>query len=145
MTERIFVDSNVLIYSRDLAVPKKQLRAREWMEYLWNSRRGRLSFQVLNEFYVTVTRKLRPGLKKVDARKDVRDLLAWKPAAIEETVSIRSWDLQDRYALSFWDSLIVGAAELQGCRYILTEDLNEGQEFFNIRIISPFLRTPQDL
>ncbi len=145
MTEKVFVDSNVLIYSKDLAVSKKHTQAFEWMEYLWNSRQGRLSFQVLNEFYVAVTRKLKPGLKKELAREEVRDFLAWNPVAIDESILIRSWAVEDRYALSSWDSLIVAAAELQGCRYILTEDLQDGQELFGIRIINPFLRSPQSL
>ncbi len=145
MTEKIFVDSNVLIYSRDLAAPKKQVRALEWMEYLWNSRQGRLSFQVLNEFYITVTKKLKPGLKKEPAREEIRDFLAWNPIVIDESILIRAWAVEDRYALSSWDSLIVAAAEIQRCRYLLTEDLRDGQELFDIKVINPFLRSPESL
>ena len=82
-TGAVFVDSNVLIYGRDISHPDKQRRASAWMAELWRSKRGRLSFQVLTEFYVNVTRKLRPGLDGEAARQDVRALLTWKPIGLD--------------------------------------------------------------
>ena len=75
----VFVDTNVLVYARDASERDKQRRASAWMAHLWRTGSGRLSVQVLQEYYVTVTRKLQPGLPKKDARADVQDLLAWKP------------------------------------------------------------------
>ena len=79
MSENIFVDTNVLVYSRDLSEPAKQPQALAWMNHLWTTRTGRTGFQVLQEFYVTVTQKLVPGLDQETAREDVRSLLAWGP------------------------------------------------------------------
>jgi predicted nucleic acid-binding protein len=145
MTGTIFVDSNVLVYSRDLAEPQKQSAALEWMNFLWDSQLGRLSVQVLNEFYVTVTVKLKPGMPKKDAREEIRDLLSWDPIGVDSSVLVKSWDIQDKYSLSFWDSLIVASALLQNCKYILSEDFNHEQIFFGTMVINPILKTPREI
>jgi predicted nucleic acid-binding protein len=145
MTEKIFVDSNVLVYCRDSAVARKQVAALNWMRHLWQTQRGRISVQVLNEFYLTVTAKLRPGMTKKEAREEVRDLLSWQPLPVHPAVLVRSWDAQNKYELSFWDSMIVASAELQECKYILSEDFNEGQEFFGAKVVNPFVLTPGDI
>lgn len=144
MTAPIFVDSNVLVYARDGADVLKQTHAMRWMDVLWRSRRGRLSSQVLSEFYVNVTRKLKPGLDRDLARGDVLALSEWRPVAIDHDVFEHAWHLQDRYGLSFWDALIVGAAQVSGCPYVLTEDLQDGQDLGGVRVISPFLHRPDD-
>ena len=145
MTAPVFVDTNILVYSRDSRVKAKQKRAEEWLDFLWESRRGRLSLQVLQEYYTTVTRKLKPGLAPEEARDDVRALFHWlspvDPVALMES----AWDLQERHSLSFWDSLIVGAAENLGCAYVLTEDLPTGQDLDGIEVVNPFERSPSDL
>jgi predicted nucleic acid-binding protein len=74
--ETWFVDTNVLVYARDASEGAKQVSAQRWLEYLWRSRRGRLSHQVLDEYYVLVTEKLKPGLDREQARADVRNLMA---------------------------------------------------------------------
>ena len=78
----VFVDTNVLVYARVTSDPGKHRTALDWMTGLWESGTGRLSIQVLQEYYVTVTRKLRPALSRIAARADVRDLLAWDPVPI---------------------------------------------------------------
>jgi len=80
MTAPVFVDTNVLVYSRDARDVAKHQRAREWVEFLWDTNRGRVSRQVLHEYYVTVTRKLRPGLLTEEARSGVRTLFNWLTA-----------------------------------------------------------------
>ena len=137
----VFVDTNVLVYARDASDPEKQATARGWMEHLWTSAAGRLSVQVLQEFYVTVTRKLRPGLATEEARADVRDLGAWRPIRIDEAIVEAAWRVEDRMRLSFWDSLIVAAAQTAGCGTLLTEDLQHDLEIDGLRIADPF-RTP---
>ena len=145
MTAPVFVDTNVLVYSRDARDALKQGRAREWLEFLWEARRGRISRQVLQEYYVTVTRKLSPGLGTDDARSDVRALFHWLHA-IDPTVIIESaWAFQDRCQLSFWDALILGAAQAMGCGTVLSEDLPTGQVLEGIRIVSPFKTRPAEL
>ena len=143
MTDRIFVDTNVLVYSRDLSEPLKQKQAMAWMSHLWNGKNGRLSFQVLNEFYVTVTHKLQPGMDPHSAREDVRFLLAWQPISVEGRVVEGAWHILDHYQLSYWDALIVSAAQLIDCRYLLTEDLQENQKIGNVEIINPFNTPPE--
>lgn len=140
----VFVDTNVLVYARDLSAGEKHRQARTWLTHLWQTRRGRLSYQVLHEYYSVVTRKLRPGLSQGDARSDVRDLFAWQPAWPNGDVLEMAWGIEDRYGLAFWDALIVAAAQASGCRYLLTEDLQHRQELDGLTVISPFLATPAD-
>ena len=137
----VFADTNLLVYARDASDPEKHATARAWMEHLWTSASGRLSVQVLQEYYVTVTRKLRPGLLREEARADVRDLAAWQPVRIDEPIVVTAWTLEDRYGLSFWDSLIVAAAQAAGCGTLLTEDLQHDLVIDGLRVADPF-RTP---
>ncbi len=139
----LFVDSNVLVYARDTTDPVKHDRAQEWMRHLWETGTGRLSVQVLQEFYVTTTRKLRPGLSPHEARADVRDLLAWRPVAIGPMGLESAWSIEERFGLSFWDSLIVAAAQMADCDVLLTEDLQHGSELDGLRVVDPF-QTPVD-
>lgn len=140
MTAPVFVDSNVLLYAVDDADPHKQRVARDWRAELWTSRLGRVSFQVLNEFYVNALR-LKPAASD-QARAEVRDLLAWIPVVVDAAVMERGWKLQDRYQLSFWDSLIVAAARSASCGFLLTEDLQNGQKLDGVEVVNPFLRSP---
>jgi len=139
----VFVDTNVLIYALDKADPRKHQAARVWRAELWRSGRGRISYQVLQEFYVKVTQK-RPGMR-VQARAEVRDLMAWRPVAVDSLLLEDGWRIQDRYQLSFWDALIVAAARSASCRYLLTEDLQADQELDEIIVVNPFLRGPDEL
>ena len=145
MADKVFVDTNVLVYARDASEPEKQHKASAWMAYLWTNRNGRLSFQVLQEFYVTVTQKLDPGLNKQDAREDIRSLQSWGPIIVNERVVEKAWVIQDRYQLSWWDSLIVGAAQAGNCKYVLTEDLNEDQRFGDLIVVNPFNTLPESV
>lgn len=143
MNAPIFVDTNVLIYALDEADLKKQEAARAWRAELWKSRRGRISYQVLQEFYVKVTHKW-PRAQPA-ARAEVRDLLAWQPVAVDDGLLDRAWTIQDRYQLSFWDALIVAAARSASCRYLLTEDLQAGQDLDGVMVINPFRCDPDAL
>ena len=142
MSDKIFVDTNILVYSRDTTEPEKQQQAMAWMAKLWTSRTGRLSYQVLQEFYATVTQKLTPGLDPQNAREDVRSLMAWDPIPVNDPVIEGAWLIQDRYKLSWWDALIVSAAQIGDCRFLLTEDLQEDQKIGHLRIINPFHHAP---
>lgn len=145
MTDLVFVDTNVLVYARDATYPRKQERAARWMKRLWHDRTGRLSYQVLQEFYTTVTVKLRPGLTPKAARREVRTLTSWNPIVIDQSVLERAWTVQDRHRLSWWDALIVGAAQLSGCRSLLTEDLQDGQRLGDVTVVNPFRHGLEDL
>jgi len=145
MAGPIFVDTNILVYALDAAAGEKQVRAREWMTLAWRTGRGRVSIQVLQELYVTLTRKLRPGLTPPEARGEVRALLPWQPISVDSSVLESAWNLQDRFALSWWDALIVGAAQAMRCRYLLTEDLQDGQDLDGLLVVNPFRHTPDSL
>ena len=142
MSGTVFVDTNVLVYVRDRTDDDKQRRAAEWVAALWETRLGRLSVQVLQEYYVTLTMKLKPARTTEEVREDVIALHAWRPAAIDLDTIERAWDLQDRFAFSWWDSLIVAAAVGMRCRYLLSEDLQDGQVVDGLTIVSPFTRRP---
>jgi predicted nucleic acid-binding protein len=141
MTGPVFVDTNVFLYVFDPADISKQNAARAWREELWKNRTGRISYQVLQEFYVKATKKWPES--RYEIRVEVNDLFAWQPVTIDADILDRGWKLQDRYRLSFWDALIVAAAAAAGCRYLLTEDLQNGQELDGVLVINPFLTSPQ--
>jgi predicted nucleic acid-binding protein len=143
MPATVFVDTNVLLYALDRTNPMKQQVARAWREELWRSRRGRISFQVLQEFYVNVMQK--SPASRDEARSEVRDLLAWQPATVDSAILDRAWKIQDRYRLSFWDALIVAAAISLACRYLLTEDLQADQNLDGVIVVNPFLTDPSSL
>ena len=142
MTERLFVDTNVLLYHWDGTEPAKQRRASEWLSALWGGRNGRLSIQVLTEFYVIATQKLRPALEPETAQRYVRTLFEWEPVTLTEPVLEAAWHVQGRYQLSWWDALIVAAAQRTGCRTLLSEDFQEGQQFEQLTVANPFHASP---
>ena len=148
MTAPVFVDTNVLVYRHDSTDPVKQARAEAWCELVWRLRLGRISFQVLQELYATLTRKLVPQFDVQEARALVRDLTAWQPVAADLALLERAWRLEARYSLSWWDALIVAAAQAGGRRALLTEDLQHGQMLGAVRVIDPFAspeRPPAEL
>ncbi len=139
----VFVDTNVLVYVRDRTDGEKQRRAAEWMAALWDSRRGRLSVQVVQEYYVTLTGKLDPPRSVEEAREDVLSLQAWEPIVIDSGLLEDGWDFQERFGLSWWDALIVAAAHRSGSRWLLTEDLQDGQDILGLTVVNPFSHTPE--
>jgi predicted nucleic acid-binding protein len=137
-----FVDTNVLVYARDVSESEKQSQAAAWMNALWASGHGRTSMQVLGEYYVTVTRKLSPGLDPSVAKSDVLDLLAWEPALIDANTVLTAWTIEERFGLSWWDSLVVASATHSGCGRLLSEDLRDGQDLDGVLVVNPFRTAP---
>jgi predicted nucleic acid-binding protein len=138
MIAPVFVDTNILVYARDASEAVKQQAAAEWMEELWRDQSGRLSSQILSEFYVTVTRKLSPGLTPDEAWDDIEALFSWRPLPVDVAVLKRGHDVERRFGLSWWDSLVVAAAQLQGCALLLTEDLRDGADYAGVVACNPF-------
>jgi predicted nucleic acid-binding protein len=143
MNGLVFVDSNVLIYAVDRSDPKKHAAARLWRSELWNSGRGRISFQVLQEFYANVDRKW-PAAREL-VRAEIRNLMTWQPVAVDVAIFEDAWRIQKRYKISFWDSLIVAAAKVASCRYLLTEDLQDGQEMDGVKVVNPFQLSSREI
>jgi len=100
MTALVFVDTNIFVHRHDRSDPARQARAEEWIAHLARSRTGRLSFQVLQEFYVTLTGKARIGFDPAEAREIVRELAVWQPVAIELGILERAWHIQDGHSVS---------------------------------------------
>lgn len=139
MNDNIFVDTSILLYSRDATEPEKQPIASAWLAELWDKRSGRLSVQVLNEYFVSVTQKLNPGLSAEEAWDDVEALAAWNPVQLDMTILNRTFAVMRRYSLSWWDSMIIASAEAAGCTRVLSEDLPHGAAYFGVIIENPFI------
>lgn len=105
---------------------------------MWRDQSDRTSMQVISELYVTLTRKLRPGMDADSAWDDCEALLAWDPQPIDREVTLRAREIETRYRLGWWDSLIVAAAQLQECDALLTDDLQDGMRFGPVEVVSPF-------
>jgi predicted nucleic acid-binding protein len=137
MNGKTFVDTNVLIYAHDVDGKEKHDTARSVLRDLWNERNGVLSAQVLQEFYVNVTRKIPRPLSKESARLVVSSYAVW---CIDTTPGeiFTAFQIEDASKIGFWDALIVAAALKGGATRILSEDLNPGQTIAGIRIENPF-------
>lgn len=138
MTALVFVDTNIFVYAHQADERMRQPLAMKWLERLWIEQNGRTSVQVLNEYYVTLTRKVKPALDPSDAWNEIRDLLVWNPRPTDPEVLLRAREIEERYRLSWWDSLIVAAAQLQGCGLLLTEDLQDRAVYGNVTVCDPF-------
>jgi predicted nucleic acid-binding protein len=136
MTGPCFVDANVIVYALDRRDPRKHRVASDWLEVLWRDRLGRTSTQVISEAYATCTRKL--NIAPQTAWDEVERFFAWNPWTVDEHVLRRARDNEQRYRLSWWDGLIVAAAQLQDCALLLTEDLQDGAVLGTVTVRSPF-------
>jgi len=134
--EPSFVDTNVLIYSIDEANPAKQRAARAALRVLWESGSGRLSWQVLNEFYYNATRKIGAPAKAV--RNVVQLYSVWQRAEFDFSTVRRAWHWVDQANLGYWDALILASAESSECRWLLSEDFQDGRRYGSIQVVNPF-------
>ncbi len=139
MTGKVFVDSNILIYSHDSDAGTKQLRAAEKLRDLWTSGSGRLSTQVLQEFYVNATQKIKKPLTRSLAREIIRNYDLWIESPMMTPTIIRGSEIAETWKISFWDGMILAAAEQAGARELLSEDFRHGQVIAGIQIVNPFL------
>lgn len=133
-----FVDTNILVYAHDATASEKHLQAKALIQNLWNSGNGCVSVQVLQEFYVTVTQKVRQPLKSEIAAQIVEALSFWRVYTPDARDVLGAIELQQRYQLSFWDAMIVYSAAQLGCPTLWSEDLNLGQIYAGVRVLNPF-------
>src|SRR5262245_12172968 len=136
MTAPCFVDASVFLHARDPRDPVRQARAAEWIDWLWQQRAGRTSVQVLAEFYAATTRQL--GLDPDLAWDEVKRYLAWTPLPTDEALLRGAREIERRYKLSWWDSMVVAAAQLQDCAVIASDDLPDGMSFGALTVRNPF-------
>jgi predicted nucleic acid-binding protein len=141
MNDKTFVDTNVLIYAHDIDAGAKHEIAKRIMRELWSERAGLLSTQVLQEFYVNVTRKIASPLSKVSARTVTNSYASW---CIENTlVDISTaFRIEDESQIGFWDALIIASASKGGAMRLVSEDLNSGQTVMGVLIDNPFAGIP---
>ena len=136
-----FVDTNVLIYAEDLDAEDKHEIARDLVIDLWTRQDGVLSVQVLQEFYVNVTRKLKKPLNSAKALSIVEEYLSWTVVENTGALLVEAVKLQQKAQLSFWDSLVVQAAIESGCDRLYSEHMNAGQRFGSVVVVNPFVRS----
>ena len=141
----VFVDTNVLLYAVDDTDLDKQRRCRDWLTVCWQRRCGRMSTQVLNEFYANARKRFASAISAGDARAEVRRYQRWKPWVIDHATIETAWAAESRYQLNYWDALMVAAAQHMGCTLLLTEDLQHDQAIDQLRIVNPFLLGPEIL
>ena len=139
MSGKFFVDTNILIYAHDLDAGQKNKISRDIIRNLWENRLGVISTQVLQEFYVNVTRKIENPLKKSQARGVIESYLAWPVELNDVRTVLSASEIEERHMLSFWDAMIIASARRANAEKIITEDLNHGQQIEGILIDNPFV------
>lgn len=139
MSDRVFVDSNILIYAHDLDAGRKREVASSLLRGLWEDQTGVISTQVLQEFYVNVTRKIVKSIAPSKARGILSAYSAWQVEIIRSADILQASEMQERHQLSFWDAMIVVAATKGGAEVLVTEDLNPGQTIESVRVSNPFI------
>ncbi|NJD54957.1 MAG: PIN domain-containing protein [Nitrospirae bacterium] len=135
----VFVDTHIIVYAYDVSAGKKHDMAVELMEDLWSSGRGVISTQVLQELFVTITKKLGKPLDIVTAKEIVKDLLKWKTIIVDGDIILEAIDSQKEYGYSFWDSVIIASALEGGAATLLSEDLSDRRQVKGITIRNPFI------
>jgi predicted nucleic acid-binding protein len=142
MSARVFVDTNILVYAHDSAAGIKHTLAKSLVSELWESRDAAISTQVLQEFYVTVRKKV---LRVEDAKQAKRWLshyLNWNTIVNDGASVLRAVEIEQRYQLSFWDAMIVQAAQESGATLLYSEDLNHSQVLAGVRVHNPLVESP---
>ena len=139
MSDKTFLDTNILVYAHDASAGKKHELAAELVSNLWDSTDGVISVQVIQEFYVTVTRKVSNRVGSKIATRWVSNYLNWSVMQNDGNAVLRAIEIESRYQVSFWDALIIQSAEAAGVDRLLTEDLNSGQKYGNVLVENPFI------
>jgi predicted nucleic acid-binding protein len=137
--DRQFVDTDVLVYAYDVTAGDKHSRARALVEELWETRQGCLSVQVLQEFFVTTTRKIPKPLEVPAAARIIDDLAHWHVHAPGAADVLAAIDIHQRTGASFWHAMILRSAKELDCQTLHSEDLNPGQDYDGIQVRNPFL------
>ena len=145
MTERVFVDTNVVVYAADPAAPRKQRRAAVVMEQVFASPLATISTQVMQEFYAVATRGSRPRMKHDVAEEVVRDLSTLRVVLLDAQSVLRAVERSGSRSISIWDALIVQSAVESACTVLLTEDLTHGEEIDGVRVVDPFQGDEQEV
>lgn len=136
---KVFIDTNILIYANDTSAGAKYEIAKEILVNLWNSGLGVLSTQVLQEFFVNITKKIPKPIKVDDAKDIVNDLLKWDVVINDGDCILEAIEIHKKHKYSFWDAMIVVSAVRGRCVILLSEDFSDKQTFNRTKIRNPFL------
>jgi predicted nucleic acid-binding protein len=139
MSDRCFVDTNILMYAHDAAAGAKHVRAKALLEDLWRTRSGVISTQVLQELCVNLRRKAARPLDPRAIREIVTDYLTWQVVVNTGGSVLEALEIEGRYEVSFWDALVLQAAESSGAAVLYSEDLSDGQTYGSVRVVNPLL------
>lgn len=139
MSDKYFVDTNILMYAHDVAAGTKHERAKALVEDLWRNRSGVLSTQVLQELCVNLRRNTKKPVGLKVAREIIADYLAWDVITNTGESILDALELENRYSISFWDALVVQAAAASGAVVLYSEDLSNGQIYGGVRVVNPFV------
>jgi predicted nucleic acid-binding protein len=137
MAHRFFVDTNILIYAHDPRAGQKHERARRLIEHLWSTGEGVLSTQILQELCINLRRKVAHPLPTDEIRRLVRDYLSWEIVVNTPDSVIEALEIEAHYKISFWDALVMQAAETSGAAVLYSEDLATGQSYGTIKVVNP--------
>lgn len=137
MSDKYFVDTNILMYAHDASAGEKHERAKALVEELWRDRTGIVSTQVLQELSVNLRKKVRRPLDAKATRDIVADYLTWQVIVNGGESILEAIDLELRYRISFWDALVVHAAQMSGAEVLYSEDLSDGQAYGSVRVVNP--------
>ena len=138
MSDKYFVDTNILMYAHDRDAGDKHDKARALVETLWHDRSGVVSTQVLQELAVNLRKKARKPLDTAATREIIDDYLTWQVVVNGGDAILEAFDIEKRYQISFWDALIVQAAQSSGAEVLYTEDLADRQQYGSVRAVNPF-------
>jgi predicted nucleic acid-binding protein len=137
MNDKAFVDTNIIVYAHDLVSGIKNERARALIEKLWSTGGGVLSTQVLQELCVNLRRKAAKPLTIEETRSLIQDYSDWEIVVNTHSSVIEALSIETRFQISFWDALIVHAAERAGAAILYSEDLSDGQTYGSVRVVNP--------
>ncbi len=137
MADKYFIDTNILIYAHDPKTGVKHSRARKLVEKLWDSGEGVLSTQVLQELCINLRRKTVTPLPPNEIRGLIQDYLSWEIVINSPEAVLQALDIEARFKISFWDALILQAAESSGAAILYSEDLATGQKYGSVRVVDP--------
>lgn len=137
MSDRYFVDTNILLYAHDTTAGAKHLRAKALLQHLWQSQQGLLSTQVLQEFCANIRKKCDAPISLHEVQAIVQDYLTWEVVTNAPQAISRALDFEARYRISFWDALILRSAEEGGASIVYSEDLTSGQRYGSVQVINP--------
>jgi len=142
MSDRVFVDTNILVYAHDQSTGHKYERARALLEGLWSDGTGAVSTQVLQELSITLRRKIRSPLDWAGTYEILQDYLTWHVVVNDGKSILEAMNIERRFGIGFWDALIVHAAEAAGASILYSEDLSHGQTYGSVRVVNPFHAAP---